>query len=203
MKDCKIRKVRVPGDVPEILEVYRPYIENTVVSFELKVPSLAEFEERVRGIQHRFPYLVCTCGNRILGYAYASEHRTRAAYRWNAELSVYLKPEATNRRIGTALYGALIEILKLQRFQNLYGGITLPNPASEKLHERFGFTRIGVHKHTGFKFGRWNSVLWFEKTIGDHSQTPQYPCSIREIPPESIAEILQRSEKQIEPKEEF
>jgi len=185
------------NDADDILRVYAPYIENTAITFETVVPDSSEFEQRIKTICARFPYLVCTLENTmntIVGYAYAGEQRKRSAYQWNVELSVYVKQEWTGRGIGKALYRALLEILKLQNYQNVYSGMTLPNPASEKLHKYFGFTHLGTWHHTGFKFGRWHDVAWYEKRLGDRPFDPIPPSSIDKIPFDKISEILHKSE---------
>lgn len=180
------------SDAAEILAVYAPYIRNTAVTFECEVPSPEEFRNRIRNISADYPYLVCVSDGIIVGYAYAHRQMERSAYRWNAELSVYLDGTYHRRGIGKALYGALLEILRLQNVQNVYGGVTVPNAPSEALHGHFGFTRLGTYHDTGYKCGAWHDVAWFEKSIGSHGSAPKEFVSIRELNPSAVAQILQK-----------
>lgn len=160
-------------DAKEILNIYRPYIKDTCITFEYEVPSLGEFTQRIRDISREYPYLVCEIDGRVVGYAYAHRQLARAAYQWNAELSVYVDQAYVGHKIGGALYGALLEILACQNVQNVYGLVTSPNPGSQRLHEKFGFGIMGVCKDTGYKNGKWHDVIWFEKKIGPHSVPPK------------------------------
>ena len=161
-------------DVPRILEIYGPYVENTAISFEYEVPSLGEFTERFLGITAQFPWLVWEENGTILGYAYAAPPYTRAAYRWCAEPSVYLKPEAKGRGIGRKLYEALEEILKLQGYQVLYALITQENEASLAFHKKLGYETKVLFENCGFKMGRWLGVYWLEKRL----KTVETPNSV-------------------------
>ncbi|MDO4273275.1 MAG: GNAT family N-acetyltransferase [Eubacteriales bacterium] len=160
------------NDAAEILSIYEPYIKDTAVTFEYETPSLDEFSQRIRNISSQYPYIVCISDNKIIGYAYAHRHMERAAYQWNAELSVYIEKSCLRCGTGKILYQALIDILKLQNIRNVYGCVTSPNPNSEKLHEYFGFKKSGVYHNTGFKCGAWRDVIWFEKQINDHTLNP-------------------------------
>jgi len=180
-------------DAEEILAVYAPYIKETAITFEYEVPSLEEFRRRIETISAEYPYLVCESGGKVVGYAYAHRQMQRAAYQWNAELSVYLDGAHSRRGLGKALYGALIEILRLQNVRNVYGGVTVPNAPSEALHESMGFTRLGVYHDTGYKCGAWHDVAWFERSIGEHGAEPKAFVSIRELDPNAVAQILARA----------
>ncbi len=163
------------ADAERIREIYAPYID-TPVTFEEEVPAHEEFLERVRTIRSRYPYLVAEdeCG--IVGYAYAHELRERIAFQWNAELSVYLAPRAQGCGIGSALYGALIELLRLQGIKAVYGVVTSPNPTSEHLHEAFGFSLMGVQPHAGYTCGAWHDMNWFVKEIAPFDDEPEAPA---------------------------
>jgi phosphinothricin acetyltransferase len=175
-----IRLVR-ETDTVEILKIYEPYIKDTAITFECEVPSVEEFRNRIQDISIDYPYLVCLIDGNIVGYAYADRQMERAAYQWNAELSVYIDKSYLRFGIGKALYTCLIEILKLQNVQNVYGGVTAPNPNSEKLHEYFGFQKLGTYHNTGYKCEAWHDVMWFEKSIGEHELEPKSFLSIKEI----------------------
>ena len=158
-------RVAVEADVPAILAVYAPYILTTTYTFEYDVPTLSDFLERFRGITQQFPWLVWEEGGEILGYAYASPPYTRAAYRWCAEPSVYLLPEARGRGIAKALYDALEKILTVQGYQVLYALITEENLASRRFHEKMGYRFSVLFPDCGFKFGRWLGLIWMEKRL--------------------------------------
>jgi Sortase and related acyltransferases len=119
----------------------------------------------------------------------------RAAYQWNAELSVYIDRTCLRCGLGKALYSTLIEILRLQNIRNVYGGVTSPNENSEKLHEYFGFKKLGVYHSTGYKCGKWHDVAWFEKTIGNYDLDPKPFISIQELDKNMMMEILNRHSK--------
>ncbi|MBV8602965.1 MAG: N-acetyltransferase, partial [Candidatus Eremiobacteraeota bacterium] len=116
-------------------------------------------------VTERLPWLVLEDGG-VAGYAYASRHRERAAYRWAADVSCYVAERARRRSIGKALYGALFELLSKQHYLRLYAGITLPNPASEALHRSVGFEPVGTYRSVGYKHGAWHDVRWYGLALG-------------------------------------
>src|SRR5215470_16062636 len=113
-------RVATTDDAASILKIYAPYIENTSYTFEIEVPSIESFEERISNYLLAFPWLVCEVNGVIAGYAYGSKHRERIAYQWSVETSVYVHDDFQRMRVGHALYSALLEILKLQQFRNAY-----------------------------------------------------------------------------------
>ncbi len=154
-------------DVPGMLRIYAPFVKETIVSFETEVPTEQTFWSRVQQVQKEAPWLVCLNGNEIAGYAYASAHRSRQAYQWTRELSVYVAESHRGRRIATALYQTLIEILRLQGFANALIGISLPNEVSVAFHESMGFEPVGVYHGVGYKDGQFRDVGWWEMRIRD------------------------------------
>lgn len=176
----KIRLVS-ESDTKAILEIYKPFIKNTVITFEYEIPTIAAFSERIKSIQKKYPYLVCEIDGSIVGYAYASEYNTRAAFDWSVELSIYINPKYHRKNIATALYSCLLKLLKLQGFYNAYALITSPNPQSEGFHTAFGFKPISFYPEIGYKFGIWHSLKCYELTINDHSEKPKTPKSIDQI----------------------
>lgn len=151
------------ADVPEMLAIYTPYVENTTVSFEYVPPTLEEFTNRFATYTRQFPWLVWEEGGVLLGYAYASAPFSRAAYGWCAEPTVYLRPEARGRGIAHALYATLEDILFRQGYQVLYALVCGENMPSRRFHEKQGY-RIAVEfSDIGFKMGRWLSLVWYEK----------------------------------------
>ena len=164
----KIRLANPELDGPRAAQIYRPAVVDSVVSFEEVPPSADEMASRMRTVLHRTPWLVAhTKDALVVGYAYASEHRTRAGYRWSVDISVYVDPAWHGRGIGRSLYAELLPILRRQRFVNAYAGIGLPNPASVALHESIGMTRIGIYERVGWKLGRWVDVAWYGLRLTD------------------------------------
>ena len=161
------REIRpaTPADAPELLEIYRPIVETTAISFELTPPSVETFAAKIAAIVESHAWLVLEEQSEILGYAYASTHRERAAYKHAVETSVYVHPEHLGKGVARQVYFALFAALDPVRFHNAYAGISLPNDASIALHKTLGFTPIGVFREIGFKFGRWHDVSWWQRNI--------------------------------------
>lgn len=160
-------------DIPRLLDIYAPYVRDTAITFETEVPEMHEFLTRMRSIRATYPYLVFERGGRAIGYAYAHRHMTRAAYAWCAETSIYVEMGARHEGAGTALYTALLALLKEQGVRMAHAGVTLPNPDSERLHARMGFTPIGVYHRAGWKHGAWRDVGWYEKTLCADDRAPE------------------------------
>ncbi len=156
-------RIATEADLPQMLAIYAPYIENTTVTFEYNVPTEAEFLERFRRITARFPWLVWEEAGKILGYAYGSAPFERDAYRWCAEDSIYLLPEAQGKGIGTKLCLALEKVLFYQGYRRIYALITGENKNSITFHKKLGYTLRSELPDAGFKFGRWIGVVWMDK----------------------------------------
>lgn len=152
-------------DLPEILSIYAPYVENTTVSFEYDVPCLRSFTQRFYTITAQFPWLVYEEDGNILGYAYASAPYERAAYRWCAEPSVYLREAARGKGIAAQLYTVLEAILAEQGYVVLYALITAENAVSVRFHEKMGYCLQAEFPDCGFKLGRWCGLFWMEKRL--------------------------------------
>ena len=152
-------------DVPEILSIYAPYVENSTATFEYDVPCGRSFLQRFYDITAQFPWLVWEEDGRILGYAYASAPYSRAAFSWCAEPSIYLRPEAKGRGIGSKLYAVLEEILLRQGYQVLYALITSENAESIAFHRKNGYKIQADFPDCGFKFDRWLGLVWMEKRL--------------------------------------
>lgn len=161
-------------DVPAILDIYRPYILNTAITFEYDVPTPAQFEARFRTITREFPWLVWEEDGEILGYAYGSRAFERAAYGWDADLSIYLRQGCSGRGIGRALYETLEQRLAAQGYYVLYGLVTSANAGSCAFHEAMGYREAMRLPACGFKFGQWYDVIWYEKRLktGNPEQFP-------------------------------
>ena len=177
------------ADAPALLAIYGQYID-TPITFECVLPSVESFTERIRSIRAAYPYIVCEEDGRIWGYAYAHRQAERAAYQWNAELSIYLDRGARGRGLGRRLYGALMELLRLQGIRTVYALVTVPNEKSEGLHGSLGFRHMGTQRSTGYKDGAWRDVAWFEKQIAPYDPDPAPLAPIGQVPLERLAEIL-------------
>lgn len=160
------------NDAEVIQAIYAPVVASTAISFEVEPPSVAEMARRVREISEQYPFLIADDGS---GYAYASQHRTRAAYRFSVDVSVYVAAHARGRGVGRALYTKLFEHLAALGYCAAYAGIALPNPASVALHEALGFEPVGVYRAVGFKLGAWHDVAWFQRTLRPRENNPREP----------------------------
>jgi len=170
------------SDAARICEIYAPFCQETAISFEAVPPSEDVMKERIRSVTGRYPWLVVAGDARqILGYAYASQHRERAAYRWSVDFAVYLAPEAKRKGIGTLLYSALIGICRDLGYHRAFAGITLPNDASVGLHEKVGFRPVGVYHRVGFKLGKWHDVGWWALDLVPNSSEPVEPLLVTSI----------------------
>jgi phosphinothricin acetyltransferase len=163
------------ADAELIAAIYAPYVRDTAISFEIDPPSAAEMEQRVAALTTTYPWLVCAANGAVVGYAYASRHRERAAYQWSADVSVYIRADQHRRGIGRALYTALLRIVTAQGFCNAYAGITLPNASSVGLHEALGFTPVGAYRAVGYKLGAWHDVGWWELALQPRGAAPSPP----------------------------
>lgn len=179
-----------PSDAKSILNIYAPYIESTSFTFETDVPSEEEFAERIRNYLHNWPWLVCEADGMIAGYAYASRYRERTAYQWSVECSVYVHDDFQKRRIASALYRALFEILKRQGFRNVYAVINLPNDKSVALHENFGFMHFATYEQVGYKLGNWKNVGWWRLILNEFGNDPESPVKFSEMDKIFLPEIL-------------
>ena len=171
-------RLATPTDAPGIAAIYRPYVEGTVISFELTPPADADMAGRISRVIAELPWLVCEEAGAILGYAYASRHHDRAAYQWSVDTSVYVHEAQRRRGLGHALYTELFACLRDQGYYTAYTGITLPNIASVALHERFGFEPVGIYRKAGFKLGRWWDVGWWQKPLRGCYVVPTEPPSV-------------------------
>lgn len=170
------------SDAGAIAAIYAPYVLDTAISFEETPPTEIEMAGRIGDVLPTHPFLVFEEADRVLGYAYAGPHNARAAYRWSANVSVYVAADAHRRGLGRALYAQLFETLRRQGFHSLYGGITLPNEKSVGLHEAMGFVHVGVYREVGFKFERWHDVGYWRLGLGEGSPAGE-PIPFAELPP--------------------
>jgi phosphinothricin acetyltransferase len=158
-------RVATQADARAIAAIYAPYVLETAISFEERPPAPEEMAARMASILAAYPYLVFEDGGRVLGYAYGSQHRSKPAYRWSVETTVYVDCKAQRRGIGQALYVELLEVLTRQGFHSAFAGIVLPNENSVGLHEALGFLYLGTFAEIGFKFGKLQDLGWWRRTL--------------------------------------
>ena len=152
-------------DAAAMHAIYAPIVETTAISFEDVPPTVSEMAERIETTVQSYPYLVAENAGGVVGFAYASPHRARAAYRWSADVTIYVGEHARGHGVGRALYEKLLPALAESGFHAAFAGIALPNPGSIALHEAMGFTLIGVYREVGFKLGRWHDVGWWQRLL--------------------------------------
>jgi len=164
MQALRVRPVG-PDDAGAIAAIYNHYVLNTFISFEEHAVAGADMAERIGDVlASGLPWLAASRADRVVGYAYAGKWKGRCAYRHSAESSVYVSPDCTGQGIGTALYRALLTVLRDRSIHVVIGGVALPNPASVALHERLAFDKVAHFKEVGYKFGRWIDVGYWQRT---------------------------------------
>lgn len=174
-------RIATEADIPAILEIYTPYVQNTTYTFEYTVPTLEAFTARFEAITAQFPWLVWEENGTVLGYAYGSAPFERAAYGWCSEVSIYLALQAQGKGVGRALYACLEEILWQQGYHVIFSLITSENQGSVTFHERVGYSHSFVCRNCGYKFGRWLDVIWMEKRRNLVESPSVFPTSWRNI----------------------
>lgn len=183
--DLKLRTATV-RDAEAICEIYAPYVENTAVTFEYEAPSVAEFVDRISAVLKKYPFLVAEISGKIVGFSYAGPFRERPAYDHSAEITIYLPAGQRRQGIGRALYEATEKILAAQHVNNVYACIAVPSGDeadehisldSVRFHEHMGYKIVGSFHRCGYKFGRWYSMVWMEKIIGEYAEE-QLPFQI-------------------------
>jgi L-amino acid N-acyltransferase YncA len=176
----RIEKVSI-NDANELLSIYAPYVLNTAISFETKVPSIKEFERRIKRISKKYPYIKAVDeNNQILGYAYANTFKNRQAYDWSVEVTIYVKEGYTKHKIGSTLYKSLELSLKDMGILNLNACIAYPkdndsnlNTDSFLFHQKMGYSLVGTFHNSGFKFNKWYDMIWMEKMLDEHPYNPK------------------------------
>lgn len=151
-----------PADAPALADIYNPYIRDTTITFEEEPVTAEEMAARIAKVTEAYPWLVWEEGGRVLGYAYSSVWRARAAYRHSTETAIYLAMDQRQQGAGTRLYQALLDELRTRGFHLVLGGLALPNEPSVRLHEKLGFRKAGHMREAGRKFDRWIDVGFWE-----------------------------------------
>lgn len=170
-------RVASAADAEAIQAIYAPVVLGTAISFEEVPPSVEEMRGRLLATLETYPYLVAEQEGVVIGYAYASQHRARAAYRWAVDVTVYIAENARRKGVGLRLYENLLPMLKEMNYGSVYAGIALPNEGSVGLHERIGFRHIGTFPQVGYKHGVWHDVGYWLLDQGDRAMSPREPIS--------------------------
>ncbi|MDQ3722360.1 MAG: N-acetyltransferase family protein, partial [Actinomycetota bacterium] len=157
-----VRHADPERDAAACAAIYAPYVADTSISFEEVPPTAAEFAAHIADTSTRYPWLVLENGGAVVGYAYATQHRARAAYRWAVDVGIYVDHARHRGGAGRALYEALFELLRRQRLHIACAGVTLPNDASVGLHRALGFEHVGTYRSIGWKAGAWRDVSWWQ-----------------------------------------
>lgn len=183
-------------DAEALLSIYSTYVTKTAITFEYDIPSIEEFQSRIKLISERYPYLVLEQHNQIVGYAYASTFKARAAYDWAVETTIYLDEQCKGNGLGRQLYTALENVLKHQNIINLNACITyqsLPyvSEVSEAFHAKLGYNKVAHFTKCGYKFDRWFDVIWMEKFINEHIVNPVPFIPIRHLQADVLNTLLQ------------
>jgi L-amino acid N-acyltransferase YncA len=197
MEESGVRiRTAAPEDAAELLRIYAPYVEKTVITFEYEVPSLSEFRGRLERTLPRFPYLAAVRDGEILGYAYTGAFVGRSAYDWSAETTIYLRQDQRKQGLGRRLYQALEDVSRAQHILNLNACIGYPETEDEYLtrnsaqfHLHLGYSPVGEFHNCGYKFGRWYHMIWMEKMIGEHTAHPLPVIPFSRLDPEALAAL--------------
>ncbi|HEY9785506.1 MAG TPA: arsinothricin resistance N-acetyltransferase ArsN1 family B [Candidatus Obscuribacterales bacterium] len=183
MSQTRLRFVKTT-DAERIAAIYAEYCRSSPATFEIEPPAISQIKARIEKTMNVFPWLVIEEREIVRGYAYAGQHRERAAYRWSADVSVYIENGYQHRGFGKALYTPLLALLTELGFYNAFAGITLPNDGSVGLHRAMGFTAAGIFRNVGFKLNRWHDVQWWHKQLKEpvaNSIEPAEPLLLRSL----------------------
>jgi phosphinothricin acetyltransferase len=173
-------RLATPSDAKAVADIYGPIVRSTAISFETEPPSEQEMGRRIASALDYAPWLVWDDAGFVGGYVYASRHRERAAYQWSVDVTAYTHERCRRKGIGRALYAALFDLLRVQRFYRAHAGITLPNAASVGLHETLGFRPIGIYPAVGFKLSAWHDVGWWQLELIEPAPAPSPPLTLLE-----------------------
>ena len=190
--DIRIRMAR-QEDAAALLDIFTPYVLQTAVAFNYEPPTLEEFSATMADRLRRYPYLVARRGKEVVGYAYASPFKTRAAYDWAVETSIYVKQGQTGTGCGRRLYEALERILKAQHILSMYACIACTDREDKHLtsnspdfHAHMGYELTARFPKCGYKFGKWYDMIWMHKEIGPHTDTPLLVIPVTEVDVDSL-----------------
>lgn len=178
-------RLATPSDAAACLRIYAPIIERTAISFETVVPTTSEFAARMKKIMLNYPFLVWEENGEVLGYAYATRFRDRAAYDWICESAIYLDERSRGKGIGKKLYLKLFDCLREMNMVSVVGGIRSGSLSAE-FHRVMGFKPVGNFPFAGFKFGEWHDVEFWQLALAE--KVPAKPAPVKSFP--SIAHLI-------------
>lgn len=178
------------ADAGAIHQIYGPIVRDTHISFERTAPSVGEIARRIESTLAQYPWLVCALDRQVAGYAYASAFRSRAAYQWTAETTVYIHPDFQRRGVSSALCHSLLALLREQGYCQAVGVIALPNEGSVRAHEALGFRRVGVFRSIGYKAGAWRATGWWQLELRPPPANPQPPRPLSSLIAASSVDAL-------------
>ena len=167
-----------PEDAAACLSIYRPYVEDTAITFETEVPDAHEMAARIAAARDTHEWLVAEQDHRVIGYAYAHTFNPRAAYRWTAETSIYVAAGHHRGGHGRQLYAALLDRLADRGYRRAFAGITQPNEGSTAFHRSLGFESAGLFRRVGWKNGGWHDVAWMQLELPGAAETDSGPSEI-------------------------
>ena len=165
-------------DAAQIAAIYAPIVAGTWISFEEVPPDEGEMRRRIAALAYLFPFLCCERDGRVAGYAYATSHRERPAYRWSVDVSAYVHEDYRRGGVARSLYGELFTILSRQGYHNAFAGITLPNDASVGLHRSLGFVDVAQYRNVGYKCGAWRDTVWLQRELLALNGEPREPIPL-------------------------
>jgi L-amino acid N-acyltransferase YncA len=180
-------------DAESLAAIYAPIVESTAISFETVAPDPDDMRSRIGNQPANKPWIVAEIDGSVAGYAYASAFRGRSAYRFGAEVGVYVAESARRRGVGLTLYRGLLRLLTSQGYRRAYAGITLPNDGSIALHRAAGFTEFGTAHAAGFKFGAWHDVGFYECALGPLDIPRHDPLDVDALPVPAVEAAFERS----------
>lgn len=182
-----IRPAQV-SDAHAIADIYAHYVRETVITFACTEPTPESYAVEIR--EGKYPFLVAEEAGQAQGFAYAGEFRTKEAFRWDVELTLYLRPGMERQGTGTRLMKALLALLRRQGFLTAYSCVTLPNPGSLALQKHLGFETLGIFPKTGYKHGRWLDVIWLQLSLGSYEAAPADPIPFSALSSEEVLTII-------------
>lgn len=188
-----------PGDAVQLLDIYRPYVEKTAISFECEVPGLEEFRGRIIQTLKNHPYLTAERDGELLGYAYTGSFVGRAAYGWAAEVTIYLRENQRKTGLGRRLYEAVEAVSRARNIFNLNACIGVPEREDDphltrnslEFHAHMGYRLVGEFRRCGYKFGTWYNMAWMEKLLGEHPASPAPVIPFSNLAPELVRNLLE------------
>lgn len=188
MENVVLRVAR-SADAAAIANIFAHYVEQTTISFHDTPPTVASWADQIEQHGGRYPWIVAVDASEVVGFAYATEHLPRAAYRWSVNTTIYLRDGLQRRGVGRTLYQGLLASLRGLGFANAYAGITLPNAPSEGLHRAVGFTLVGIYDAVGFKHGAWRDVAWYRNRLTS-LEAPAEPRAFQDASAAELARWL-------------